>query len=79
MASGDFLLQELVVSDLLTMQFVEMATGRVVEQGVPACYGPYLFGHRQCGSLVRMGFPGSGAVMNVTHGVLMDGFSLVDA
>ncbi|MFL6164365.1 MAG: hypothetical protein ACJ74U_19360 [Jatrophihabitantaceae bacterium] len=77
--SGDFLVQELVVSDLLTMQFVEMATGRVVEQGVPACFGPYLFGHRQCGSLVRMGFPGSGAVMNVTHGVLMDGFSLVDA
>jgi hypothetical protein len=68
-----------VVSDLLTMQFIEMATGRVVEQGVPACYGPYLFGHRQCGSLIRMGFPGSGAVMNVTHGVLMDGFSLVDA
>jgi hypothetical protein len=76
--SGGYLLQELVVSDLLTMQFIEMATGKVVEQGVPACYGPYLFGHRQCGSLVRMGFPGSGAVMNVAHGVLMDGFCLVD-
>jgi hypothetical protein len=50
----------------------------VVHEAVPACFGPYLYGHQQCGSLVRMGFPGGGAVMNVHRGALMDGFALVD-
>ena len=77
-ADGGFLVQELIESDLLPMQFVEMSSGEVVHQGVPCCFGPYLYGHQQCGSLVRMGFPGGGAVMNVDRGALMDGFALVD-
>jgi hypothetical protein len=77
-ADGGFLVQELIESDLLTMQFVRMATGEVVHAAVPACFGPYLYGHQQCGSLVRMGFPEGGAVMNVDRGALMDGFALVD-
>lgn len=77
-ADGGFLVQELIESDLLSMQFIEMSTGRLVQQGVPVCFGPYLYGHQQCGSLVRMGFPGGGAVMNVDRGALMDGFALID-
>ena len=78
LAVGGFLLQELVDSDLLPMHFLDVHTGEVVELGVPCCFGPYLFGRRQCGGEVRMGFPGSGAVMNVDRGALVDGFAVVD-
>jgi hypothetical protein len=76
--AGGFLLQELVDSDPLPMHFLDIHTGAVVEQGVPCCFGPYLFGHRQCGGEVRMGFPGGGTIMNVDRGALVDGFALVD-
>lgn len=77
-ADGTFLLQELVDSDRLPMDFIDIHTEEVVRQGVPCCFGPYLFGHQQCGGEVRMGFPGGGAVMNVGRGALVDGFALID-
>lgn len=77
-AAGTFLLQDLVDSDLLPMDFIDIHTEEVVRHGVPCCFGPYLFGHKQCGGEVRMGFPGGGAVMNVDRGALVDGFALVD-
>ena len=75
---GSFLLQDLVESDLLPMDFIEINTGEVVEHGVPACYGPYLFGRRQCGGELRIGYPGGGSIMNVGHGALVDGFAIVE-
>jgi len=77
-AGGGFLLQDLVVGDLLPMDFIHISTGEVVTQGVPCCFGPYQFGGEQCGGEVRMGFPGGGFVMNVAHGALVDGFALVE-
>ncbi|HST46293.1 hypothetical protein [Jatrophihabitans sp.] len=77
-AGGAFLLQELVVGDLLPMDFVNMATGEVVSQGVPCCFGPYQFGGEQCGGETRIGFPGGGSVLNVAFGALVDGFALVE-
>lgn len=76
--NGTFLLQELVDSDLLPMDFIDIHTEEVVRHAVPCCFGPYQFGHRQCGGEVRMGFPGGGAVMNVDRGALVDGFALID-
>ncbi|MEO6699935.1 MAG: hypothetical protein ABI140_01775 [Jatrophihabitantaceae bacterium] len=75
--AGSFLLQDLVESDLLPMDFIEINTGEVVEHGVPACYGPYLFGRQQCGGELRIGYPGGGSIMNVGHGALVDGFAIV--
>ncbi|HET6209607.1 MAG TPA: hypothetical protein VFD94_04450 [Jatrophihabitans sp.] len=75
--SGGFLIQDLVVDDLLPMEFIDMATGEIVEHRVPCCYGPYLFGHQQCGGELRMGFPGGGSIMNVGHGALVNGFALL--
>jgi hypothetical protein len=76
-ASGGFLIQDLVLDDLVAMEFIDMASGAVVEHRVPCCYGPYLFGHRQCGGELRMGFPGGGSIMNVGHGALVNGFALL--
>lgn len=76
--AGGFLLQELVDSDLLPMHFLDIHTGEVVSQGVPCCFGPYLFGRQQGGGEVRMGFPGGGAVMNVGLGALVDGFAVLE-
>lgn len=78
LAAGGFLLQELVDSDLLPMHFLDIHTGEVVSHGVPCCFGPYLFGRKQCGGEVRMGFPGGGAIMNVDRGALVDGFAVVE-
>ncbi len=78
LAAGGFLVQELVDSDLLPMHFLDIHTGEVVSQGVPCCFGPYLFGRRQAGGEVRMGFPGGGAIMNVDRGALVDGFAILD-
>ncbi|MGI8665174.1 MAG: hypothetical protein ACR2N4_03965 [Jatrophihabitans sp.] len=75
--SGDFLVQQWVGSDLLPMEFIDMATGEVVEHPVPCCFGPYLFGHQQCGGELRMGYPGGGSIMNVGHGALVDGFAII--
>jgi hypothetical protein len=76
-SGGGFLLQDLVVDDLLPMEFIDMDTGEIVLHRVPCCYGPYLFGHRQCGGELRMGFPGGGSIMNVGHGALVNGFAIV--
>jgi hypothetical protein len=76
-ASGDFLVQQLVGSDLLPMEFIDLESGEIVEHAVPCCFGPYLFGHKQCGGELRMGYPGGGSIMNVGHGALVDGFAIV--
>ena len=74
---GGFLLQDYVESDLLSMDFVDMETGEVVHERVPWCFGPYQFGRAQCGGLVRMGFPGGGAVMNIDRGALLSGVAIL--
>lgn len=74
---GGFLLQEYVESDLLSMDFVNIKTGALVSQPVPWCIGPYQFGRVQCGGLVRMGFPGGGAVMNIDRGALLSGLAVL--
>jgi hypothetical protein len=74
---GGFLLQDYVESDLLSMDFVNIRTGAVVHQPVPWCFGPYQFGRVQCGGLVRMGFPGGGAVMNIDRGALISGLAIL--
>lgn len=74
---GGFLLQDYVESDLLSMDFVDMHTGTVVHQAVPWCFGPYLYGRVRCGGIVRLGFPGGGAVMNIDRGALLSGVSIL--
>lgn len=76
-AGDDFLVQQLVGSDLLPMEFIDLESGEVVEHPVPCCFGPYLFGHQQCGGELRMGYPGGGSIMNVGHGALVNGFAIV--
>ena len=76
-ADGSFLLQEFVSCDPLPMDFVNITTGEVVSQGVPCCFGPYLLGGEQCGSYLRMGFPGGGSVMNVGLGALVNGLAIL--
>ena len=77
-ADGGFLLQEFIMCDPLPMDFINITNGEVVSEAVPACFGPYLFGGRQCGGELRIGFPGGGSVMNVAMGALVDGFALVE-
>lgn len=74
---GGFLLQEYVESDLLSMDFVDIRTGALTREPVPWCFGPYQFGRVQCGGLVRMGFPGGGAVMNIDRGALLSGLAIL--
>ncbi|HEV2887605.1 MAG TPA: hypothetical protein VGX49_11880 [Jatrophihabitans sp.] len=74
---GGFLLQDYVESDLLSMDFVDMRTGAVVHQPVPWCFGPYQYGRVPCGGLVRLGFPGGGAVMNIDRGALLSGVAIL--
>ena len=74
---GGFLLQDYVESDLLSMDFVNIQTGAVVHEPVPWCFGPYQYGRVQCGGLVRLGFPGGGAVMNIDRGALLSGLAIL--
>jgi hypothetical protein len=74
---GGFVLQEYVESDLLSMDFVNLRTGALTHQAVPWCFGPYQFGRAQCGGLVRLGFPGGGAVMNIDRGALLSGLAIL--
>jgi hypothetical protein len=76
-AGGGFLLQEFIVCDPLPMDFINTGNGDIVSHAVPACFGPYQFGGRQCGGELRIGFPGGGSVMNVGMGALVDSFALV--
>jgi hypothetical protein len=59
------------------MDFINIHNGEVVEHAVPCCFGPYLFGGKQCGGELRMGYPGGGSVMNVALGALVNGFAIV--
>ena len=74
---GGCLLQDYVRSDLLSLDFVDLQTGAVVHQPVPWCFGPYQYGRVQCGGLVRLGFPGGGAVMNIDRGALLSGLAIL--
>ena len=76
-ADGGFLLQELIACDPLPMDFVDITTGDVVSQAVPCCFGPFLFGGKQCGGYLRMGYPGGGSVMNVGMGALVNGLAIL--
>jgi hypothetical protein len=59
------------------MDFVDIRTGALASEPVPWCFGPYQFGRVQCGGLVRMGFPGGGAVMNIDRGALLSGLAIL--
>jgi hypothetical protein len=77
-ADGGFLVQEFIACDPLPMDFVDITNGDVVHEGVPCCFGPYLFDGEQCGSYLRMGYPGGGSVMNVALGALVNGLAILD-
>ncbi|MEV6288199.1 hypothetical protein [Kribbella sp. NPDC051770] len=77
-ATGPHIVQELIEADPLTMQFLQPATGDVVEADVSYCVSTYLFDRIPAGVFTRFSPPGAGGVVNLTQGALTGGLLLVD-
>jgi hypothetical protein len=77
-ATGPHIIQELIEADPLTMQFLQPATGDVVEADVSYCVSTYLFDRIPAGVFTRFSPPGAGGVVNLTQGALTGGLLLVD-
>jgi hypothetical protein len=77
-ATGPHIVQELIEADPLTMQFLQPATGDVVEAEVSYCVSTYLFDRIPAGVFTRFSPPGAGGVVNLTQGALTGGLLLVD-
>jgi hypothetical protein len=73
-----YVLQRFAEPDCMEMPFSHVGTGAVEHARVPFVVGPYLFGGKASGVLVRHGVPGSGLVLNAHHGALMNSAVLVD-
>lgn len=69
-ATGEYVLQEYAVPDLTEMDFVHAETGERCTAAVPFTVGPFLFGLRPSGVLVRHGAPGGNGVLNLNFGAL---------
>ncbi|MDH6114555.1 hypothetical protein P3T36_000955 [Kitasatospora sp. MAP12-15] len=69
---GGHLLQRRVRPDQLPMGFVHAPTGELADAEVPYVLGPFLYGERLAGMLVRHGVPGGGPVLNAGHGAVMN-------
>ncbi|GAB2631514.1 hypothetical protein [Kribbella swartbergensis] len=76
LTEGGYILQSHVPVDRLTMQFIEVATGRTHEAAVPFCVAPYLFGGTPAGAYLRFTVPNAGPVVNVGQGALTSGLLL---
>ncbi|WP_051871333.1 hypothetical protein [Streptomyces sclerotialus] len=70
--------QRFVIPDRVRLDFSHETTGAVEQAEVPFVVGPFLFGGRPSGVLVRHGVPGSGLVLNAHHGARMNSVVLVD-
>jgi hypothetical protein len=70
-AGGGCVLQEYVPPDTTPMDFVHRDTGERCAAEVPFVAGPYLFGGRPAGMLIRHGGPDGGAVLNAHFGALI--------
>lgn len=77
-AHGGYVLQEYVAPDTAPMDFVHRQTGDRRTADVPFVAGPFLFGGRPCGVLVRHGGPDGGAVLNAQHGAAFNAALLVN-
>ena len=69
-SEGRHVLQENVIPDRAVLPFVDQETGETEQADVPFVLGPFLFGDRPSGVLVRHGAPGSGPVLNAHHGAV---------
>jgi Glutathionylspermidine synthase preATP-grasp len=70
-AVGGYVLQEYVPPDTTPMDFVHRDTGERRAADVPFVAGPFMFGGRPAGMLVRHGGPDAGAVLNARLGALL--------
>jgi hypothetical protein len=74
---GDFLLQDYVRPDRLTMDFVNLETGEHLQAEVPYSVGPYTFGRKAYGCFLRVGCHEQGEVLNLKRAVHVTGPLLV--
>ncbi|MFG3285571.1 hypothetical protein [Streptomyces sp. NPDC048111] len=77
-ASHPYIIQRFAEPDLITMDFSHAETGAVERAEVPFVLGPFLFGGRATGVLVRHGVLAGGQVLNANHGAQMSSVVLVD-
>ncbi len=75
---GGHVVQEYIHADPLTMQFLQLSSGRVVEAEVPFCLATYQFDGMAAGAYSRFAPPGAGAVVNLHQGALTSGLVLID-
>ncbi|GAA2219330.1 hypothetical protein GCM10010104_05860 [Streptomyces indiaensis] len=76
---GGHVLQEHVEPDRVRLGFVHTPSGEVTHAEVPYVLGPFLYGLRASGVLVRHGTPSAGPVLNAGAGVVMNSVLLVGA
>ncbi|MFG2428690.1 hypothetical protein [Streptomyces sp. NPDC048590] len=69
---GGHVLQRYVEADRTPLRFVRATDGWIVEAEVPYVIGPFLYGLRGSGVLVRHGAPGGPGVLNATRGATMN-------
>jgi uncharacterized circularly permuted ATP-grasp superfamily protein len=74
---GDFLLQDYVRPDRLTMDFVNLDSGEQFQAEVPYSVGPYTFGRKAYGCFLRVGCHEQGEVLNLKRAVHVTGPLLV--
>lgn len=77
-AHGGYVLQDYAEPDTTPMDFVHRASGAKCTADVPFVAGPFVFGGRPAGMLVRHGGPESGAVLNAGLGAVITTALLVD-
>lgn len=70
--TGGHILQHLVQTDRMEMTFYDDRTGSVRSDPVPFVLGPFLFGRQISNIFVRHGVPGSGQVVNVLQGSVLN-------
>jgi hypothetical protein len=71
-SAGRHVLQDYVIPDRTTVLFVDQETGETEHAEAPFVVGPYLFGDRPSGVLVRHGEPGRGLELNARTGASMN-------
>ncbi|QNE18977.1 circularly permuted type 2 ATP-grasp protein [Kribbella qitaiheensis] len=74
---ADFLLQDYVRPDRLTMDFTNLETGETLRTEVPYSVGPYTFGRESFGCFLRVGSHEHGEVLNLKRAVHVTGPLLV--
>jgi hypothetical protein len=77
-AQGGFVLQDYVAPDTTPMDFVHRGTGEMRSADVSFVAGPFLFGGRPSGMLVRHSVPDGGAVLNAGLGAVISTALMVD-